>query len=140
MELFGREDEDWSIFSLTDNVTSSYVDPNNLISLMEDDNKHPIGMANFRSKSSSYNKTVNPLYRNNNTTMSPARLRWKSAAMKVKLMNDPWLEFKIESYQTEHAIRHRYNAIKKKWITDECVIKMEPTQFANGAMRACFRL
>ena len=58
MELFGREDEDWSIFSLTDNVTSSYVDPNNLISLMEDDNKHPIGMANFRSKSSSYNKTV----------------------------------------------------------------------------------
>ena len=67
-------------------------------------------------------------------------MRWKNAALKIKLLKDPWSEFKIENYPVENVIRHRYNPIKKKWNKDECLVKMENKQFANGAMRSCFRL
>lgn len=140
---FDNGEDDWSISPLTDGLSKSFVDTNNLIS-NDPQNKHPIGMDNFRSK------PQNPIYAKpllsknfNGCTASPqnlARLRWKSAAQKVRRICDPWTGFKIESYPTEHVIRHRYNAIKRQWIKDECVVKMEPKQFANGAMRACFRL
>jgi len=140
MEIFNNDEEEDGIFSLTDGLSNSYVDPNNLISNYEQ--KYPIGMENFRG-----NVQPNPLFKpplkSGPACLTPqrlARLRWKSAALKVKMMSDPWADFKIDSYPTENVIRHRYNAIKKKWIQDECLVKIEPVQFANGAMRACFRM
>ncbi len=131
------------IFSLTDDLSSSYVDPDNLISSYQD--KFPIGMENFRVPRKTNQE--NPLFRNSafNRNCSPtpqglARQRWKSAALKVKLIKDPWADFKLELYPTQTCTRHRYNAIKKQWVKDECMVKMEPKQFANGAMRACFRM
>lgn len=136
--MFNSEED---LFSLTDGLSSSYVDPNNLIADNQHLKKFPIGMDNFRPKQQ------NPLFKNpafnrsnSVTPQSMARLRWKSAASKVRLMGDPWADFKLERYPTEHCIRHRYNAIKKKWLKDDCIVKLEPKQFANGAMRACFRL
>ena len=154
---FGNDSESWSIFPITDNLSSSYVDTNKLL-LDESyrESKYPIGMGNFRSKSSFGStsvKTQNSILNNrlvgnyslpnsykHNDSKSVARLRWRLAASKVKFLNDPWCDFKIDLYPAEVAIRHRYNAIKKQWIKDECIVKMEPKQFANGAMRACFRL
>ena len=47
------DSESWSIFSITANISSSYVDTDKLLILDEDvfqANKYPIGMSNFRSK------------------------------------------------------------------------------------------
>lgn len=137
---FNSEDD---IFCLTDGLSNSYVDPNNLIASMDSHaNKFPIGMDNFRAKKQ------NPLFQNpafmqSNASLTPqslARLRWKTAAKRVRMIKDPWADFKVDKYPAEEVVRHRYNAIKKKWIQDECVVKIETDQFANGAMRACFRL
>lgn len=135
MDVFGNNDEE--LFSLTDGITNSFVDPENLIA-KSFINKYPIGMENFRPKKQ------NPLFNKPKTDVmsaqSLARLRWKSAASRVTKMKDPWADFKIDSYPTEMVVRHRYNAIKKQWLKDSCLVKIEPTKFANGAMRACFRL
>ena len=152
MDIVGDFDsESWSIFSITENMSSSYVDTNKL--LFDDSyqqNKFPIGMANFRSKQQKTSLNNSPFtncqknllfnHTNDTTVGNIARQRWKAAANKVKFMIDPWCEFKLEAYPSENAIRHRYNAIKKQWIKDECIVKIEPDQFSNGAMRACFRL
>lgn len=53
-------------------------------------------------------------------------LSWQSALKKAKSLPDPWEEFHIDdSYPTEIAIRHRYNALKKNWVQDEVRVKME---------------
>lgn len=36
---------------------------------------------------------------------------WKHAIEKAKHMPDPWAEFHLEDIATEHATRHRYNAV-----------------------------
>lgn len=69
-----------------------------------------------------------------------ARMRWQWAARNVKHMVDPWAVFNIDSFETEKCVRHVYNPMKKEWTKDECVVKMEPKKFEQGAMRACFRL
>jgi hypothetical protein len=144
-------DDSWSMFSLTENLSNSYVDQSKLLSYMSQ-NSNEIGMHNFRSKSknkptqplsfqrnTSYNFTFGSL-NNSGLSCSPAALRWRRAAMRVKFLNDPWAEFKIDALPTETAIRHRYNALNKEWVQDECTVKIESNQFAAGAMRACFRL
>lgn len=68
------------------------------------------------------------------------RERWHEASLKIKLMKDPWARFEIDKYPVEEVIRHRYDPVKKQWKKDTCSVKMEKNQFANGAMRACFRL
>jgi hypothetical protein len=60
------------------------------------------------------------------------RDRWRTAFRKTKLLNDPWFEFHIDEYQAENVVRHRYDATKKKWKQDKCVVKMEAKSFANG--------
>lgn len=140
-------EENWSIFPLHENLSNSYVDPSKLISHFET-NQHPIGMKNFKSRSNNRTQIANPQTQQfqkhflfqNGSSGSLARQRWRTAALKVRMLDDPWAEFKLDKYPTEVAIRHRYNAIKKEWIRDECTVKMETNQFANGAMRACFRL
>jgi hypothetical protein len=45
------DDENWPIFSLTENLTNSYVDKNNLLSYYSnEETNNPIGMDNFHSK------------------------------------------------------------------------------------------
>ena len=34
----------------------------------------------------------------------------------------------------------RYNPLSQEWAKDECVLKMEETPFAHGAMRECYRM
>ncbi|CAD5123761.1 DgyrCDS12072 [Dimorphilus gyrociliatus] len=72
-------------------------------------------------------------------TSSP-RSHWLSALRKLKTMKDPWLEFHIENHPTETCKRHRYNALKKKWVVDDIEVKMESVPFNHGALRECFRL
>lgn len=138
---------------LHENLNDSHIDPDKLLS-NEETNMFPIGMENFRSKFKS-NKTSPIKYSNLTLLMQQEsnkkpktdieikkaiRERWQKAIMKVKLIKDPWYEFKIENYPVEHVVRHRYNPVRKEWKKDECVVKMETKQFAEGAMRACFRL
>uniref|UniRef100_A0A8C6IAK4 Eukaryotic elongation factor 2 kinase n=1 Tax=Mus spicilegus TaxID=10103 RepID=A0A8C6IAK4_MUSSI len=64
---------------------------------------------------------------------------WKHAIEKAKHMPDPWAEFHLEDITTEHATRHRYNAVTGEWLKDEVLIKMASQPFGRGAMRECFR-
>lgn len=54
-----------------------------------------------------------------------ARMYWQRAFRKIRMLKDPWIDYHIEKYPKEIAIRHRYNALKKKWSKDEVEIKME---------------
>ncbi|KAM9305782.1 eukaryotic elongation factor 2 kinase [Gastrophryne carolinensis] len=64
---------------------------------------------------------------------------WKHAIQKAKQMPDPWAEFHLEDIDTEHAIRHRYNAVSGQWVQDDVLIKMASQPFGRGAMRECYR-
>uniref|UniRef100_A0A0X3Q1X7 Eukaryotic elongation factor 2 kinase n=1 Tax=Schistocephalus solidus TaxID=70667 RepID=A0A0X3Q1X7_SCHSO len=71
-----------------------------------------------------------------------ARL-WRSALHKIRsrdVVFDPWRDFDLEGTPTLPALRHRYSAIKKKWIKDDILVKIEQSPFDRGAMRECFRL
>ena len=122
------------------------VDPNLLIK-PDEVNQFPIGMNNFKSKIK-YNRsspnlksfTKYPTVEDAKQKSKLIREKWRKAAMKIKLLKDPWYEFHLESYPIEQVTRHRYNPLKKTWKKDKCFVKMETKQFANGAMRACFRL
>jgi elongation factor 2 kinase len=159
-------DEPWSLFPLHENLTNSYVEQSKLLSYMSREDESKIGMHNFRSqkpnplflrqqsqpihlashKQQNQRVLTNPISFSNplinaSCQMNQARQRWKLAAQKVKKMIDPWAsELKLDSLPAENAVRHRYNAIEKKWIEDQCVVKIDTKQFACGAMRACFRL
>ncbi|VDP82764.1 unnamed protein product [Echinostoma caproni] len=66
---------------------------------------------------------------------------WKRALKKLQSVDlDPWLDFQTHQIPAQTAIRHRYSVIKKKWVVDEIVIKIENDPFDRGAMRECFRL
>ncbi|XP_069839888.1 eukaryotic elongation factor 2 kinase isoform X2 [Dendropsophus ebraccatus] len=67
------------------------------------------------------------------------REAWKHAIQKAKQMPDPWAEFHLEDIDTEHAIRHRYNAVSGQWVQDDVLIKMASQPFGRGAMRECYR-
>nr|XP_033819325.1 eukaryotic elongation factor 2 kinase isoform X3 [Geotrypetes seraphini] len=67
------------------------------------------------------------------------REAWKHAIQKAKQMPDPWAEFHLEDIATEHATRHRYNAVTGEWVEDEVLIKMAAQPFGRGAMRECYR-
>ncbi|VDN14969.1 unnamed protein product [Dibothriocephalus latus] len=75
-------------------------------------------------------------------THSGAKL-WRSALRKIRsrdVVSDPWRDFDLKGTPTLPALRHRYSAIKKKWIKDDILVKLEQTPFDRGAMRECFRL
>ena len=57
-------------------------------------------------------------------TPSP-KLNWLNAFRKIKTMRDPWAKYRIQDLKSERAVRHRYNAVKKKWEMDEIVVKLE---------------
>ena len=53
---------------------------------------------------------------------------------------DPWEKYHIERVPAERIIRHTYNPVSRQWQTDETIVKIEPTPFAHGAMRFCYRM
>ncbi|KAH9284714.1 Eukaryotic elongation factor 2 kinase [Echinococcus granulosus] len=74
---------------------------------------------------------------------SPGAKLWQSALQKVRTRAaklDPWSDFDLKSTPTIAAVRHRYSALKKKWIKDNILVKLEEKAFNRGAMRECFRL
>lgn len=66
--------------------------------------------------------------------------RWRRAVRQIRTLTDPWAKFSLETLPTERATRHRYNALKRRWVVDEVLVKMEKEPFNHGAMRACYRL
>jgi hypothetical protein len=102
------DDDLWSIFPLTDSFEPSLTTRE----FAEHDKLSP-------------SKT-------NLTKPKPIRDRWRSAYKKTKLLYDPWFEFHFDEYKAENVVRHRYDAVKKKWKQDKCVVKMESKSFANG--------
>ncbi|XP_070580625.1 LOW QUALITY PROTEIN: eukaryotic elongation factor 2 kinase-like [Ptychodera flava] len=77
------------------------------------------------------------------TTKTPAvSKKWKNAFFKIRggSYEDPWAKYNLDALETETAIRHRYNAVKKSWVCDDVLIKIEPESFAAGAMRQCYRM
>ncbi|KAL5109350.1 Eukaryotic elongation factor 2 kinase [Taenia crassiceps] len=74
---------------------------------------------------------------------SPGAKLWQSALQKVRTRAaklDLWSDFDLKSTPTIAAVRHRYSALKKKWIKDSILVKLEEKAFNRGAMRECFRL
>ncbi|CAH8448528.1 unnamed protein product [Schistosoma turkestanicum] len=66
---------------------------------------------------------------------------WQRAFKKVKSIDlDSWSDLPWNERPIRRALRHRYSAIKKKWVVDEVQIKIESEPFDRGAMRECFRL
>ena len=57
--------------------------------------------------------------------MSAGKAKWMSALKKIKKMEDPWAKFHIDELPIERCMRHRYNALKQKWVQDEVTVKME---------------
>ncbi|KAL8586038.1 hypothetical protein ACOMHN_023681 [Nucella lapillus] len=73
-------------------------------------------------------------------SQSPGKMRWMQAIRKAKKAKDPWANFHLDSQEAERCTRHRYNTLKKSWVSDEVLVKMELKPFTNGAMRQCYRL
>ena len=88
------DESSWSIFPLTDDLSSSYVDPSSLISTDTSKNEFPVGMANFRSKNrNGLNYIRKSSIINNGKDNSRNRVvsRWKMAVLKAKMLHDPWV-------------------------------------------------
>lgn len=70
-----------------------------------------------------------------------AKNNWKNAfRVALKHREDPWERFNLDDLPVEKAIRHRYNALTKKWKKDEALVKIDTESFNHGAMRECFRM
>ncbi len=123
------DDDDFPLCSLVENLGNEQVDQQKIFQI-DLPNQRPIGMANFKS-----NKKTQKL-----KPKKHPRERWNEAMLKIKLLKDPWAKFEIHKYPVESVIRHRYDPVTKLWKKDKCQVKMETKSFANGAMRACFRL
>lgn len=54
-----------------------------------------------------------------------AQRNWINAIRKARHMDDPWEQFHLDDYPVEKCYRHRYNALRKAWLTDEVRVKME---------------
>ena len=104
MEDSSHKFDDSILLPPHENLSHNKVDLSDLVVILKGTNKE-IGMAN--------------------------REHWKIASRKIKLLDDPWHEFRIETYPVENVIRHRYNSTKKEWRKDECVVKMEKCDFFN---------
>ncbi|PVD37875.1 hypothetical protein C0Q70_00477 [Pomacea canaliculata] len=86
------------------------------------------------------NRTLQPLNVSKSQSPSSHRIQWLRAFHKARKAKDPWAEFHINDYDCEVCTRYRYNALKKTWVKDDVLVKMETKPFTRGAMRQCFRL
>ena len=118
-------DSDEDLSPITENLSSSLVDPSKLVT-KQLPSLYPVGMDNFKSKkvkstpkspsisinissaeNGSHHHHQNEHGQVRNGPNLVARQRWKTAALKLKLIKDPWYEFHIEKYPVETVIRHR---------------------------------
>ena len=60
------------------------------------------------------------------------RGQWMKLFQKSKKVVDVWASYQIDSCETEKCTRHRYNALKKTWTSDEVLVKMEAKVSLNG--------
>ncbi|XP_073399084.1 eukaryotic elongation factor 2 kinase isoform X4 [Dendrobates tinctorius] len=116
------EEDNYYICPITDDVSSQHVAKTKKTRLFSSLTKE----AEYGSSSSPRNSFS-------------FREAWKHAIQKAKQMPDPWAEFHLEDIDTEHAIRHRYNAVSGQWVQDDVLIKMASQPFGRGAMRECYR-
>ena len=49
-------------------------------------------------------------------------------------------EFNVDHLPIERGIKHMYNPEYGTWTSKECLVKMESTPFAYGAMKQCCRM
>lgn len=56
---------------------------------------------------------------------SSPKISWMQAVRKIKQLKDPWEQYHILDQPSETAVRHRYNALKKQWVTDKVEVKVE---------------
>lgn len=145
--MLGDElEESFHLTSIIEGLSTSPIDTDKLVNNSFSSMTCNVGMDNFRAKKSkntirSPTHSVKPIQiACSNSMESVSRQRWKMALKKLKKIEDPWAKFKIADYPQEVVVRHRYNPVKNEWKKDECIVKVEPKQFANGAMRACYRL
>lgn len=144
--MLGDElEEFFHLTSIVEDLGTSPIDTDNLVNKTSDPFSFHIGMDNFRAKKvKSSNKSPSKASNSSKPIViqseSLARQRWKLALKKLRKIEDPWAKFKIADYPEEVVVRHRYNPVKNEWKRDENIIKMEAKQFANGAMRSCYRL
>ncbi|XP_066934705.1 eukaryotic elongation factor 2 kinase-like isoform X2 [Clytia hemisphaerica] len=90
-------------------------------------------LLNFWTKKKTLSKTI--------SCPNSQKSHWLEAVQKAKNIDDPWEKYDIIGRcPTERAKRFRYNALKKKWVQDEVLVKMENESFGKGAMRKCFRM
>ncbi|XP_040295304.1 eukaryotic elongation factor 2 kinase isoform X2 [Bufo bufo] len=116
------EEDNYFICPITDDVSSHHVAKTKKTRFFEN-----------LKKDTEYGSSSSP---RNSFSFKEA---WKHAIQKAKQMPDPWAEFHLEDLDTEHAIRHRYNAVSGQWVQDVVLIKMASQPFGRGAMRECYR-
>lgn len=71
------------------------------------------------------NRTLQPLNVSKSQSPSSHRIQWLRAFHKARKAKDPWAEFHINDYDCEVCTRYRYNALKKTWVKDDVLVKME---------------
>ncbi|KAM4025316.1 eukaryotic elongation factor 2 kinase isoform 3-T3 [Anomaloglossus baeobatrachus] len=134
------EEENFFICPITDDVSSSphvaKTKKTRFFGSLTKENEYgtsssPRNSFNFRNGKHHYIK--------HGCLTDRGREAWKHAIQKAKQMPDPWAEFHLEDIDTEHAIRHRYNAVSGQWVQDDVLIKMASQAFGRGAMRECYR-
>lgn len=134
------EEDNYFICPITDDYSSSPHDSKKkktrLFGSLPKSNDYgtsssPRNSFNFRSDKRHNNK--------HGCLTERGREAWRHAIQKAKQMPDPWAEFHLEDIETEHATRHRYNAVSGQWVQDDVLIKMASQAFGRGAMRECYR-
>ncbi|CAH8453829.1 unnamed protein product [Schistosoma haematobium] len=101
-------------------------------------------MGSYIDEDTGVNSNISEITLQSDTSMSEqqnALILWQRAFKKVKSIDlDSWSNLPWDKCPVRCALRHRYSAIKKKWVVDEVQIKMESEPFDRGAMRECFRM
>ena len=57
--------------------------------------------------------------------LTSPRDNWRRALRLVRQLTDPWAQYGIEQRAAEVCTRHRYHALKRKWVVDRVTVKME---------------
>lgn len=106
----------------------------------DDTEEQPVGNPHMCFSAAMVLRKPKPKPENQQQLRMRRLLAWKHAILKARSMGDPWEKFHLDEYPTEKARRFRYSALRRRWITDEVVVKMEYQPFSHGAMRECYRL
>ncbi|XP_066432376.1 eukaryotic elongation factor 2 kinase isoform X3 [Eleutherodactylus coqui] len=133
------EEDNYFICSITDDVSSHHLAKTKKTRFFDNLTKDR-GYGTSSSPRNSFNfKNDKQRYSKHGCLTDRGREAWKNAIQKAKQMPDPWAEFHLEDIDTEHATRHRYNAVSGQWVQDDVLIKMASQPFGRGAMRECYR-